>query len=162
MALAQLFYLREAIRRRARSLRHRWASRPVPHNRSFTLEPLEGRLLLSADLTGIVTAHTLLDPSVPTNAEAATIRVLNQGSTATNQVSQVAVYASLDNILDAGDVLLGNANAPNPHYSRLMVRGAVAAMLERPATPMPLSRSLTAAAGPYVLCWEWSGGRRTS
>ena len=26
---------------------------------------------------------------------------------------------------------------PSPHYSRLTVRGAVAAMLERPATPVP-------------------------
>ena len=51
---------------------------------------------------------------------------------------------------------------PSPHYSRLMVRGAVAAIPDTSATPMPLSRSLTAAAGPYVLCWEWSGGRRTS
>jgi len=112
MALAQLFYLREAIRRQARSLRHRWARRHVPPQRSFMLEPLEGRLLLAADLTGVVAAHTLLDPSVPTNLEAATIRVLNHGTTATNQVSQVSVYASLDNALDAGDVLLGTANAP--------------------------------------------------
>ena len=43
-----------------------------------------------------------------------------------------------------------------------MIRGLVAAILEKPATPMPLSRSLTAAAGPHVLCWEWSGDRRTS
>ena len=85
MALAQLFYLREAVKRRARNMRDRWARGHVPQPRSFALEPLEGRILLSADLTGVVTAHTLLDPSVPTNAEQATIRVLNQGATATNQ-----------------------------------------------------------------------------
>jgi hypothetical protein len=60
----------------------------------------------------------------------------------------------------AGEGSLGHS--PNPHYSRLMVRGAVAAMLERPATPVPLLRSLMAAAGPHVLCWEWSSGCRTS
>ncbi len=43
----------------------------------FTLEPLEGRLLLAADLTGLVTAHTLADPSVPTNVETATVQVKN-------------------------------------------------------------------------------------
>ena len=112
MALAQLFYLREAVRRRARNLRNRWGQRHASQQRSFTLEPLENRLLLSADLTGLVAAHTLLDPSVPTNGEQATIRVTNSGDAKTAQVSQVAVYASLDNILDAGDVLLGTANAP--------------------------------------------------
>jgi hypothetical protein len=51
---------------------------------------------------------------------------------------------------------------PSPHYSRLMVRGAVAAIPDTPATPMPLSRSLTTAARPHVLCWERFGGRRMS
>ncbi len=48
----------------------------------FALEPLEPRLLLAADLTGLVTAHTLADPSVPTNVETATVQVKNQGTTA--------------------------------------------------------------------------------
>jgi hypothetical protein len=79
----------------------------------FMLEPLEGRLLLAADLTGAITANTLNDPSVPTNSEAVTVRVTNQGNSPANSPSQVAVYASLDNALDATDVLLGTANAPN-------------------------------------------------
>jgi len=43
-----------------------------------------------------------------------------------------------------------------------MIRGLVAAILGTSATPMSLSRSLTAAAGPHILCCEWSDGRRTS
>ena len=48
MALAQLFYLREAARRRARNMRERWAKRQKPRVSSFVMEPLEPRLLLSA------------------------------------------------------------------------------------------------------------------
>ena len=51
---------------------------------------------------------------------------------------------------------------PSPHYSRLMVRGAAAAILEKPTTSLPLSRLLTAAAGPHFLHWEGSSGRCTS
>src|SRR6266550_1238460 len=110
MGLAQLFYFREAIRRRARNLRNRWTRRRAPRNRSFTLEPLEGRLLLSADLTGLVTAHTLQDFSVPTNAESATVQVQNIGNQRANSTTQIAVYASLDTTLDGADVLLGTAS----------------------------------------------------
>jgi len=35
-----------------------------------------------------------------------------------------------------------------------MVRGSVAAMLKKLTTPLPLSRSLVAAAGHYFLYWE--------
>lgn len=135
MALAQLYYLRDTIRRRARNIRDRWRRGLVPQQRSFTLEPLEGRILLSADLTGLVTAHTLLDPSVPTNSEQATIRVINSGDAKTTQVSQVSVYASLDGAWDGGDILLGTAAAPktiNPGASKdvsvaLSIPGTLAA-----------------------------------
>jgi hypothetical protein len=50
----------------------------------------------------------------------------------------------------------------SPHYSRLVVSGSVDAILDTLATPMPLSWSLRVAGGPHFLCWEWSGGRRTS
>ncbi|MBH0197524.1 MAG: LEPR-XLL domain-containing protein, partial [Nitrospira sp.] len=64
MALAQLFYLREAVRRQARSLRNRWgrnkrpsgASRTAPRiTSSFQVEPLEPRVLLSATPVEVVT-----------------------------------------------------------------------------------------------------------
>ena len=57
MALAQLFYLREAVRRRARNMRERWVRDRHPAGTAqissrvasaFLLEPLEDRLLLSA------------------------------------------------------------------------------------------------------------------
>ncbi|MBS0182918.1 MAG: cadherin-like domain-containing protein [Nitrospira sp.] len=71
------------------------------------LEPLEGRVLLAADLTGLVTAHTLADPSVPTNVETATVQVKNQGTTAASASTQVRVYASTDSTFSTSDVLLG-------------------------------------------------------
>src|SRR5882724_12152965 len=72
----------------ARAARARVRALHQQRHVSFTLEPLEARLMLSADLTGVVVAHTLLDPSVPINSEAATVRILNQGDTATNQASK--------------------------------------------------------------------------
>jgi ELWxxDGT repeat protein len=63
--------------------------------------------LLAADLTGLVTAHTLADPSVPTNVETATVQVKNQGTTAATVSTQVRVYASTDSTFSTSDVLLG-------------------------------------------------------
>ncbi len=86
------------------------ATRPAESSRpasAFTLEPLEPRLLLAADLTGLVTAHTLTDPSVPTNVETATVQVKNQGTTAATLSTQVRVYASTDSTFSTSDVLLG-------------------------------------------------------
>lgn len=85
---------------------HRATSQPRPSSR-FLLEPLEGRVLLAADLTGLVTAHTLADPSVPTNVETATVQVRNQGTTAASASTQVRVYASTDAAFSTSDVLLG-------------------------------------------------------
>src|SRR5688572_3699000 len=108
------------------STSNHWAgffSRPrhtSPLSSSFTLEPLEPRVLLAADLSGLVTAHSLQDPSVPTNAESATVQVQNIGNQRANATTQVAVYASLDTTLDGSDVLLGtsNTNALNAGQSR--------------------------------------------
>ncbi|MDH4088289.1 MAG: LEPR-XLL domain-containing protein [Nitrospira sp.] len=85
---------------------HRAADPPRPVS-PFTLEPLEGRILLAADLTGLMTAHTLADPSVPTNVETATVQVKNQGTTAATVSTQVRVYASTDSTFSTSDVLLG-------------------------------------------------------
>src|SRR6476620_2228136 len=61
MPLAKLFYLREAIRRRAHSARQAWARRRQHRRQAshFHLEFLESRLLLSATPTGT----TVLEPA---------------------------------------------------------------------------------------------------
>ncbi len=82
------------------------AAAPRPES-EYTVEALEGRILLAADLTGLVTAHTLADPSVPTNVETATVQVKNQGTTAATVSTQVRVYASTDSTFSTSDVLLG-------------------------------------------------------
>ncbi|MBL8042509.1 MAG: putative Ig domain-containing protein, partial [Nitrospira sp.] len=76
----------------------------------FTLEPLESRLLLAADLTGVVQSSAQIDPAVPGNAASAVVQVQNIGNQRANATTQVGVYASLDATLGAGDVLLGSAN----------------------------------------------------
>ena len=97
---------------------------------------------MAADVAGLITAHTLQDPSVPTNAESATVRVTNQGNQRTNTVSQVAVYASLDATFDAADILLGTANAPQ----RINAGSAtnVVVPLSMPGTLQPVTYNLLA------------------
>ncbi len=90
----------------------RFPQHSVLSPQSFFMEPLEPRLLMAADLAGLVQAHTLADVSVPTNGESAVIRVSNVGDAKTSQVSRVEVYASLDTTFDTADVLLGAADAP--------------------------------------------------
>ena len=104
------------VRRFRPSQWHRWqrAHRTSYQQRletPFWLEPLESRVLLAADLTGVVGATTLIDPAVPTNAATATVQVLNQGNQRANATTQVAMYSSVDTVFDASDVLLGTANA---------------------------------------------------
>jgi ELWxxDGT repeat protein len=86
------------------------ATRPAESSRQaseFMLEPLEGRILLAADLTGLATAyHTLASPNIPTNLEVATIKVTNKGN-ATAAASVLRVYASIDSTFSTSDVLLG-------------------------------------------------------
>ena len=108
-AKLRLFLSGHRARGRQRQAK-RASRRPAPSTSSFVLESLEPRVLLAADLTGLVTAHTLQDPSVPINAESATVQVQNIGNQRTNATTQVAVYASLDATLSGTDVLLGTAN----------------------------------------------------
>lgn len=88
------------------------ATRPAESSRQaseFMLEPLEGRILLAADLTGLATDfHTLTSPNIPTNGETATIRVTNKGN-ASAGASVLRVYASTDSAFSTSDVLLGTA-----------------------------------------------------
>src|SRR5678816_2468864 len=63
--------------------------------RLFALEPLESRMLLSADLTGVISSAAPIDPAVPTNTASAAVQVLNVGNQQADS-SQVAIYASLD------------------------------------------------------------------
>lgn len=84
-------------------------SRLPLHTSRFTLEPMEQRLLLAADLTGVVQSAALLDPAVPGNTASAVVRVQNSGNANVAQ-SQIGVYASLDTVLDSSDLLLGTAN----------------------------------------------------
>ncbi|HUM39868.1 MAG TPA: CARDB domain-containing protein, partial [Nitrospira sp.] len=101
---------RQMHRRVQRLARDRFVSSPSnPSSSSFLLEPLESRLLLAADLTGVVQSAVQLDPAVPTNTASAVVQVQNVGNQNVSQ-SQVGVYASLDTTLDASDVLLGTAN----------------------------------------------------
>ncbi|MBX3301370.1 MAG: putative Ig domain-containing protein [Nitrospira sp.] len=82
----------------------------VAHNtQNFLLEPLEPRVLLAADLTGLVASATLPDPAVPPATATAVVQVQNIGDQRVTQ-SQVGVYASLDTTLDSADILLGTAN----------------------------------------------------
>jgi hypothetical protein len=75
----------------------------------FVLEPLENRMLLSADLTGVIGSAALIDPAVPTNTASAIVQVRNIGNQQANP-SQVAIYSSFDTQLDNSDVLLGTTN----------------------------------------------------
>jgi hypothetical protein len=75
----------------------------------FQLESLEPRLLLAADLTGVLQSALLVDPAVPTNSASAVVQVQNIGNRNVTQ-SQVGVYASLDSVLDSSDMLLGTVN----------------------------------------------------
>lgn len=75
----------------------------------FSLEPLEARVLLAADLSGVVQSAAGIDPAVPTNSASAVVQVQNSGNQNVSQ-SQVGVYASIDSTLDSTDMLLGTAN----------------------------------------------------
>ena len=95
---------RLVIQRERTSLR----SALAPAN-PFSLEPLEARVLLAADLSGVVQSAAGIDPAVPTNTASAVVQVQNSGNQNVSQ-SQVGVYASIDSTLDSADILLGTAN----------------------------------------------------
>ena len=64
MSLAQLFFARERLRRRARELA---GARRARRRSPLVFEPLEGRLLLSADV--LLLNNALLDPTLPALVE---------------------------------------------------------------------------------------------
>ena len=105
------------LKARLRRLSHqvRRASRAItpaptqPRQAMFQLESLEPRLLLAADLTGVLQSALLVDLAVPTNSASAVVQVQNIGNRNVTQ-SQVGVYASLDSVLDSSDMLLGTVN----------------------------------------------------
>ena len=99
-SLASLFFGRLANHYRARRAQ-RSAAR-----RALQFQPLEPRLLFSADLVGTVEWDPGAAPLFPDAHAEATVRVENVGD-ATAKSAKVSLYASVDDVLDASDVLLG-------------------------------------------------------
>ena len=88
-------------------------ARPARSRESVTFEALESRLLLSADLTGAILSSTLPAGALPGDTGAAVVDVSNRGNTSASADIRVDVYASLDNVLDSHDRLLGTQTAAN-------------------------------------------------
>ena len=86
---------------------------PAWSRESVTFEALESRLLLSADLTGAILSSTLPAGALPGDTGAAVVDVSNRGNTSASADIRVDVYASLDNVLDSHDRLLGTQTAAN-------------------------------------------------
>ena len=76
--------------------------------RALQFQPIEPRLLLSADLVGSVQWDAPDAPLIPGDDADITVLVENRGSSATSRSARVDVYASADGTLDASDVLLGS------------------------------------------------------
>ncbi|MBI4002985.1 MAG: putative Ig domain-containing protein [Nitrospira defluvii] len=104
---ARLRRLRQQVHRASRSMTLMSAPRCAS---PFTLEPLEARVLLAADLTGVIQSASLSNIALPTDTATVGVQVQNQGNQRANATTQVAVYASPNNTFDAGDTLLGTAN----------------------------------------------------
>lgn len=83
----------------------------------FMLEPLEGRILLAADLTGVVQSTTLIDPTASTNQ--ATVQVLNQGAL------QLAANLAPTAVNDAFTVKKGGVLSEIPTLVKDIVPGGV-------------------------------------
>ena len=102
MALAQLFYLREAIRRQGRNLRNSWRRRHVPHQRSFTFEPLENRVLLSASPVAMDDVYTIQEDSTLATGTALVADIntakLNSSPRLLTDVNGTLFFAALDEI----------------------------------------------------------------
>jgi len=99
-SLRQLFFGRLASLSRWRRAERR-AGRKPPR-----LEPLEPRLLFSADLVGTVDWDPGAAALYPGACSEATVHVENIGD-AVAKGAKVSIYASADGVLDASDVLLG-------------------------------------------------------
>ncbi|HJU05763.1 MAG TPA: CARDB domain-containing protein [Nitrospiraceae bacterium] len=137
-----------AHRRRTAEKRSNPACSPSGRDSAFELEPLEPRVLLTADLAAAVQAVQIIDPVVPQQNGSATVRLLNQGDARTpNNVDiGVNVFASQDQTFDASDVLLGTGKASG----RLNVGASenVNVALRFPSTLTPGARTLLAVADP--------------
>lgn len=94
---------RLAAKRRQRA----WAHRSVS---AFQLELLEPRLLLAADLSGVIQSAVLPNPALEGTSGSATVLVSNIGDQDSNEM-EVGVYISQDATLDASDILLGTATS---------------------------------------------------
>ncbi|HEX5092375.1 MAG TPA: Ig-like domain-containing protein, partial [Burkholderiales bacterium] len=92
--LANLCRLRRAERRAGR--------------RAPSLEPLEPRMLFSADLVGTLEWDAGAAAQFPGASAEAVVHVANVGDE-TAKAAKVSVYASADGVLDTGDLLLGTA-----------------------------------------------------
>ena len=103
-SLGQIFFGRLAnlFRQHARA-RRRFGD---PARARFQLEPLEARLLLSADLVGSPQLDSAGDPFLPGDEVEAAVVVRNIGDASTTRSARIDLYASLDNIFDSSDVLL--------------------------------------------------------
>jgi VCBS repeat-containing protein len=96
-------YLAGWRRQRARACADRSVS-------AFQLEPLESRILLAADLSGVIQSSVLPNPALEGSAGSAIVQVLNQGNQDANAV-EVGVYISQDSTLDISDILIGTAES---------------------------------------------------
>ncbi|NOS82965.1 MAG: tandem-95 repeat protein [Nitrospira sp.] len=94
-------YLAGWRRQRARASAHRSVS-------AFQLEPLESRILLAADLSGVIQSSVLPNPALEGSAGSAIVQVVNQGTLDSNGM-EVGVYISQDSTLDESDILIGTA-----------------------------------------------------
>jgi len=103
-SLGQIFFGRLAnlFRQHARA-RRRFGD---PARARFQLEPLEARLLLSADLVGSPQLDSAGDPFLPGDEVEAAVVVRNIGDASTTRSARIDLYASLDNVFDSSDVLL--------------------------------------------------------
>ena len=89
---ARLRRLRHSARRAAIKSLFAWRGPSAAPSRSsqFSLEPLEARVLLAADLTGVVQSAATLDPAVPTNTASA----VEEQSAVTSEVASNMQSAS--------------------------------------------------------------------
>jgi RHS repeat-associated protein len=86
---------------------------PRPASRPSAADPfwhdlLEPRLLLAADLTGLLSTTSLVSPASIGDTGVAIVQVTNNGDAAATVPMAVRVYASKDRVLDASDLVLGS------------------------------------------------------
>lgn len=116
LLVSKLYQLVDGWRRSQRV--HRVSCAPRP-SFPFTLEPLESRVLLAADLSGVAAAATLIDPTASTNQAA--VLTANLAPTAVNDtftMKKGGVLSEIPHLVK--DVNPGSANAFPTSGSRLV------------------------------------------